>query len=62
LKLCAETFTYPFNGETSVELRGSYRPGEWTMGDAMMHVGNQWTVSVEVPWGQPVQTSSSSTA
>ena len=55
LKLCAETFTYPFNGETSVELRGSYRAGAWTMGDAMMHVGNQWTVSVEVPWGQAVE-------
>jgi len=55
LKLCAETFTYPYNGETSVELRGSYRAGAWTMGDAMMHVGNQWTVSVNVPWDQPVQ-------
>jgi glycosidase len=55
LKLCAETFTYPYNGEMSVELRGSYRQGAWTMGDAMMHVGNQWTVSVNVPWNQPVE-------
>jgi glycosidase len=55
LKLCAETFTYPYNGETSVELRGSYRTGAWTMGDMMTHVGSVWTVSVEVPWDQPVQ-------
>ncbi len=54
-KLCAETFTYPYNGETSVELRGSYRAGAWTQGDAMTHAGSQWTVSVNVPWGQPVQ-------
>lgn len=50
LKLCAETFTYPFNGETSVELRGDYRAGAWTMGDAMTHSGSQWTVSVPVSW------------
>ncbi len=55
LKLCAETFTYPFGGETSVELRGSYAPGAWTMGAPMMHVGNVWTVSVPVPWDQPVE-------
>ena len=55
LKLCAETFTFPYNGETSVELRGNYRPGAWTMGDAMTHSGSVWTVSVSVPWDQPVQ-------
>jgi glycosidase len=53
-KLCAETFTYPYNGETSVELRGSYRAGAWTQGDAMMHVGSAWTVTVSVPWNQAV--------
>ncbi len=55
LKLCAETFTFPYGGETSVELRGNYRAGAWTMGDAMTHSGSVWTVSVEVPWDQPVQ-------
>jgi glycosidase len=55
LKLCAETFTYPFNGESSVELRGDYRPGAWTMGDPMTHTGSSWTVSVSVPWSTPVQ-------
>src|SRR5579862_1251395 len=34
-KLCAETFTYPYNGEQSVELRGDYRGGAWMKGDAM---------------------------
>src|SRR6185312_4205819 len=33
LKRCAEQFTYPFAGETSVELRGDYRDGAWTKGD-----------------------------
>jgi glycosidase len=55
LKLCAETFTYPFNGETSVVLRGSYNATAWTVGDPMQHVGSVWTVSVPVPWAQAVQ-------
>src|SRR5277367_1159245 len=49
LKLCAETFTYPFNGETSVELRGDYRAGAWVQGDPMAHSGSVWTVTVSVP-------------
>jgi glycosidase len=55
LKLCAETFTLAYSGEQSVELRGDYRAGAWTKGDAMTHTGSQWTVSVNVPWAQPVQ-------
>lgn len=55
LKLCAETFTYPYNGEQSVELRGDYRSGAWVQGDAMTHSGNVWTVTVPVPWAAPVQ-------
>jgi glycosidase len=54
-KLCAETFTYPYGGEQSVELRGSYNATAWTMGDPMTHDGKVWTVTVSVPWGQPVQ-------
>src|SRR5262249_12416172 len=52
---CPETFTYPFGGESSVELRGDYRDGAWTSGDAMTHVGAKWTVTVPVPYAQPVQ-------
>jgi glycosidase len=55
LKLCAETFTYPDNGEQSVELRGDYRAGAWTQGDPMTVSGSTWTVTVPVPWDQPVQ-------
>jgi glycosidase len=55
LKQCAEQFTYPYNGEQSVELRGDYNPTAWTMGNPMTHSGAQWTVTVEVPWNQPVE-------
>lgn len=55
LKRCASTFTYPFGGEQSVELRGDYRSDAWTTGDAMTHVGSAWTVTVQVPYNQPVQ-------
>ena len=54
LKRCSETFTFPFSGEVSVELRGDYRAGAWTSGDAMQHVGNAWTVTVSVPFNTPV--------
>lgn len=55
LKLCPEIFTYPYGGETSVELRGDYRAGAWQMGDTMTHAGSVWSVSVDVPWNQPVE-------
>jgi glycosidase len=54
LKRCAEQFTYPYGGETSVELRGDYRDGAWSSGDAMTHTGAQWTVTVPVPWNKQV--------
>jgi glycosidase len=55
LKRCPETFTYPYNGEVSVELRGDYRPGAWTQGDPLTHSGGQWTVTVPVPYAKPVE-------
>jgi glycosidase len=55
LKRCAEPFVYPYNGEQSVELRGDYRPGAWSQGDMMTHMGAFWTVTVPVPWNTPVQ-------
>jgi hypothetical protein len=54
-KRCAETFTFPFNGETTVELRGDYRAGAWSMGDKLVHSGATWSVSVDVPYAKPVQ-------
>ena len=56
LKKCAATFTYPFAGETSVELRGDYNgPDTWITGAPMTHVGPSWTVAVNVPFGKNVQ-------
>ncbi|HEY2516169.1 MAG TPA: alpha-amylase family glycosyl hydrolase [Polyangiaceae bacterium] len=54
-KRCQETFTYPYGGETSVELRGNYDPSAWVTGTPMSHVGNVWTATVPVPWNQPVE-------
>ena len=63
LKLCAETFTYPYNGETSVELRGDYRAGAWTMGDADDPRGQRVDGDRRASRGtSPSSTSSSSTA
>ena len=55
LKKCAVTFTYPYNGETSVELRGDYRgPDSWLQGDPLTRSGSNWVVTVPVTPGQPV--------
>src|ERR1019366_1059669 len=48
-------FTLPYSGETSVELRGSFAAGAWVKGAPMTHAGSVWTVSVGVPWAQPVE-------
>jgi glycosidase len=53
-KRCAEDFTFPAGSESSVELRGDYRPDAWGHGDAMTKSGNAWHVSVPVPYGKPV--------
>jgi len=55
LKRCPATFSYPFSGESSVELRGDHREDGWTVGDAMKHEGSSWKVTVPVPYGKPVQ-------
>lgn len=55
LKKCAVTFTYPYNGETSVELRGDYRgPESWLQGDVMTRAGSNWVVTVPVTPAQAV--------
>jgi glycosidase len=53
-KLCPQTFTYPFGGETSVEVRGDYSPTAWAVGTPMVHAGSVWTASIDVPWNLPV--------
>ncbi len=56
LQRCAHDFTYPYNNEQSVELRGDYRgASSWVTGDPMTHQGSVWKVTVNVPLGQSVQ-------
>ncbi|MBL8739806.1 MAG: hypothetical protein JNK04_01895, partial [Myxococcales bacterium] len=55
LKRCAHVFSYPFNGETSVELRGDFKPDGWMNGVPLAHQGSEWTASVDVPWDVDVQ-------
>ncbi|HSQ66214.1 MAG TPA: alpha-amylase family glycosyl hydrolase, partial [Polyangiaceae bacterium] len=56
LERCAHDFTYPFNNEQSVELRGDYRGAvSWSTGDPMTHQGSVWRATVNVPYGKSVQ-------
>jgi glycosidase len=56
LKRCTHTFTFPFGGESSVELRGDFGgPETWETGKPMAHEGGVWKVDVAIPYGQPVQ-------
>lgn len=56
LKRCSHTFTYPFGGESTVELRGDFGgPDTWVTGKAMTKQGNVWTVDVNVPYDAQVQ-------
>ena len=55
LEKCPVRFEYPYNGETSVELRGDYRgPDSWQQGAPMTNDGNVWSVTVPVVPGQAV--------
>jgi glycosidase len=56
LKRCAHTITYPFNNESSVELRGDFGgPSTWEVGRAMTRNGNVWSVDITVPIDKPIQ-------
>lgn len=56
LKRCNHTITYPFNGETSVELRGDFGgPDTWVTGKPMIKKGNVWSVDLTVPFGKAIQ-------
>jgi glycosidase len=54
LKRCGHDFVLPYNGESTVEVRGDYRSDGWTKGDPMAHVGSNWQATVPVPYNQPV--------
>lgn len=56
LKRCAHTITYPFGGETSVELRGDFGgPSTWETGTPMARKGNVWSVDIQIPLSKPIQ-------
>ena len=56
LKRCNHTLTYPFNGETSVELRGDFGgPDTWVTGKPMVKKGNVWSVDFTVPFNKAIQ-------
>ncbi len=56
LKACSHEFTYPFAGETSVELRGDFGgPDTWQAGVPMKRDGAVWKATTNVPFGKPVQ-------
>ena len=54
-KRCDHQFSYPDNGETSVEVMGSFAPDGWTVGAPMASDGKLWTATVPVPWDTAVQ-------
>ena len=54
LKLCAHLFTYPAGNETSVELRGDFRPGAWVSGVPLTKQGSEWTATVDIPYNREV--------
>ncbi|MCB9754757.1 MAG: hypothetical protein H6713_32885 [Myxococcales bacterium] len=54
-KRCDHTFTYADNGESSVELRGDFKPDGWDNGAPLTKRGATWSVTVEIPWDAQVQ-------
>jgi glycosidase len=55
LKRCEHEFTYPDNGETSVDVMGSFAADGWTKGAPMTSDGTTWRAKVPVPWDTDVQ-------
>jgi glycosidase len=55
LKRCPHEFTFPVGSESSVELRGSFAPGAWDAGIAMVKSGTVWKATVDIPWNQEVE-------
>jgi glycosidase len=56
-RFCAEPFTFPYGGEVSVQVRGTFSATGWTTGGvAMTHDAGSdaWTASVPVPWDTAV--------
>jgi len=54
-KRCDHVFSYPDNGESSVDVMGSFAADGWTAGAPMTSDGTNWTATVPVPWDTAVQ-------
>ncbi len=54
-KRCDGEFTYPDNGEASVDVMGDFAANGWTVGAPMTSDGTNWTVTIPLPWNKPVQ-------
>jgi hypothetical protein len=52
--MCSQEFIYRYEGESYVELVGSWGVGTWTNGIYMNHASNIWQAFVPVVYGQPV--------
>lgn len=52
---CERTLKLPYNGETSVEIRGNFAPDGWSVGVPMMKTLNGWVGSLTVPWNMAIQ-------
>jgi hypothetical protein len=55
LRLCQHQFTYPFHGESSVSVYGSFTTPVWTSALPMAVSQNEWSVDAELPWNTAVQ-------
>ena len=54
-KRCDHIFKYPDNGESSVDVMGSFAADGWTAGAPMTSDGTHWSATVPVPWDTAVQ-------
>jgi glycosidase len=53
---CPEPFTFPYNGETSVEVHGDFSAAGWTSVPMTHAAGSSvWTATVDVPWNTSFQ-------
>jgi glycosidase len=54
-KRCDHELTYADQGESSVEVRGDFKPDGWENGVPMTLEGSTWKAVLDVPWDAPVQ-------
>jgi 1,4-alpha-glucan branching enzyme len=54
-RLCEKPFSLAYANQTSVELRGNFKPGAWQQGVPMTRDAGAWEAVVTVGWGADVQ-------